>query len=225
MTKTITIPRITFLLSLVVMLGLSFGYIVVKIYGDQRNFTSSRSDKMIVSSLRVQKNIPEFTRDVETIIIGTVKEERSASENPKNLLIYRSFALSVNQFLKNSQPANDVVVNIYGGKVGNREMIMEDEPTLAVGERVLLFLALDERTADPSDFIVYAGDYGKFSIDKNGNAIGSENEKRSLVDFTKEIEAHNSDKKLSVPCDLDFVPPQGYSGPTSDDCVKEKGRL
>lgn len=139
----------------------------------------------VVSSLRVKKDIKNFARDVDVILVGTVKAISTSHQNKPGSMIYNNVIIEVEEYLKNPQPSKVITIKSLGGRLGDEEVIVEDEAQFAVGERVLLFLGIDYKR----DFVVYAGDYGKFIID-NDIAIGSENERLPLVDLIGQIKAN-----------------------------------
>lgn len=137
----------------------------------------------VVSSLRVRKDIKNFAQDVDVILIGTVKSISSPYQTGNT--IYSDIIIQVDRYLKNPQPNNELTIKREGGQFGNLKVIAEDQPQFVVDEQVLLFLG----TTSAKDFVVYAGDYGKFTIDNN-IAIGSENERSSLVNLIGQIKAN-----------------------------------
>lgn len=139
----------------------------------------------VVSSLRVRKDIKNFAKDVDVILIGTVKAMSEPRQNKPGAMIYSNVIIEVEEYLKNAQPGREIVIKRHGGRLGNEEVVVEDEPEFKSGERVLLFLGTDFKR----DFVVYAGDYGKFTID-NDIAIGSENERLSPLDLIGQIKAN-----------------------------------
>lgn len=125
--------------------------------------------------LRVKKDIKKFAKDVDIILIGAVKSINEMS-------IPRTVTVQVDEYLKNPQPTKELTIKLRGGKIGDTILIAEDEVQFTIGEKVLLFLGMDYK----KDFVVYAGDYGKFTIE-NDFAFGSEKEKVKLDDLVKEI--------------------------------------
>lgn len=146
---------------------------------------SAPANEVIVHNLRVRKDIKNFARDVDVIMIGTVKSIDGPRQNKVKGMIFSHIVVEVEQYLKNPQPGKQIKIKRLGGRIGNEEIIVEDEPQFNVGERVLLFLGTDHK----KDFVVYAGDSGKFTLD-NDIAIGSENERIPLADLIEQIKTN-----------------------------------
>lgn len=125
----------------------------------------------------------------DLILIGSVKEILPArwntpdGEQPENVLedlnwndvIYRDVVVSVDDYLKNSLPSNEVVVRVLGGTVGNLGMDVEDEASFEPGEDVLLYLVEDTSPATkdlgPEHFRVTGISQGKYTLTGDGKAV------------------------------------------------------
>jgi len=133
----------------------------------------------------------ELAENSDLILIGSVKEILPArwntpdGEQPENafegsgldVVIYRDVVISVDEYLKNSLPSNEVVVRVLGGTVGNLGMDVEDEPSFEPGEDVLLYLVEDTSpfTKDlrPEHFRVTGVSQGKYTLTGDGKAVKS----------------------------------------------------
>lgn len=136
-----------------------------------------------VHGLRVKKDIKKFSHDVDVILIGTIKSISEPKQNkPGASMIYSTITVQVYEYLKNPQPTKELTIKSLGGRIGNTVLVAEDAPQFTAGEKVLLFLGFDYK----KELVVYAGDYGKFSLEGDV-AIGSEKEKIKVNDLVKEI--------------------------------------
>lgn len=203
------------IISIIAAAGVLLGYFMI---------INNNENEITIDGLRPKKNIAEFSRDADTIVIGTVKEERSAVQDSVTGYIYRNVIITPEQFLKNPLASSEVIVNLYGGKVGNVEVtIGEGETKLIPGERVLLFLGNDTITKEDGDFWIYAAPDGKLTLDTKGNAVGSEGEKQSLGALERIIAERKNDQKPAIVCNpalANIDLPEGYTGPDAH-CFKK----
>lgn len=144
--------------------------------------SSSVASVVYNHGLRVRKDIKQFTKDADCIVIGKIESIGKAYRNKADSIVYRDAVLHVENYLKNPQQTDQLTVKLYGGKIGGKEFIWEHQPEFNVGESVLLFLG----TNTAKEFVVYAGDYGKFTIDQE-MARGSEREVISKADLLDKI--------------------------------------
>ncbi len=133
----------------------------------------------------------ELAKESDLILIGSVKEILPARWNTPdgkqpenafegldwNAVIYRDVVISVDEYLKNSLPSNEVVVRVLGGTVGNLGMDVEDEASFEPGEDVLLYLVEDTSPAtkdlEPEHFRVRGFFQGKYTLAGDGKAVKS----------------------------------------------------
>lgn len=109
-------------------------------------------------------NVPFYTRQASIIIIGTVQ----SVGNPE-------VEISVNETLKGDLQTNNFTVFV------NKNV---DGVSFVSGEKVLLFIG----TNGEENYVVYAGLFGKYIIDEEGNVISNfSNLKTPLEDFKKLI--------------------------------------
>ncbi|WP_244603371.1 hypothetical protein [Methanococcoides sp. NM1] len=124
----------------------------------------------------------------DVILIGTVKEilpckwNTVDGERPTddiydlgwNVLIYTDVVVSVDQYLKNPLSEKEVIVRTQGGDDGYVIMDVEDEPSFASGEKVLLYLTNDTypptKDFGPEHFVVTGVSQGKFTLTDDGRA-------------------------------------------------------
>ncbi|KKG14539.1 hypothetical protein EO98_06290 [Methanosarcina sp. 2.H.T.1A.6] len=141
-----------------------------------------------VSSEAVYLSPYDLAKESNLILTGSVKEilperwntpdgkfpEKSFEDLDWEDVIYRVVVFSVDRYLKNSLPSEEVVVLVLGGMVGNLSPDVEDEPSFEPGEGVLLFLVEDTYPAtkdlEPGHFVVCRVFQGKFSLTEDGKA-------------------------------------------------------
>ncbi|SES92979.1 hypothetical protein SAMN04488587_1635 [Methanococcoides vulcani] len=151
---------------------------------------SDNSGKITVgiSALLEYVTPEEMSNRSDVILIGTVKEilpckwNTVDGERPtddiydlgRNDLIYTDVVVSVDQYLKNPLSEKEVIVRTQGGGDGYVIMDVEDEPSFASGEKVLLYLTNDtySPTKDfgPEHFVVTGVSQGKFTLTDDGRA-------------------------------------------------------
>ena len=130
------------------------------------------------SGIVVQMTEEELTAQAELILVGHVTDVSCYEEGEGN--IYTEVTISVEQKLK-GEAGEEVVVRVAGGKVGEREMWVEDTPTFKMGERVVVFLE-----ESGGIFRVVGGFQGKLTISEHdtvGDGI-------PLPEFMERIEGH-----------------------------------
>lgn len=98
---------------------------------------------------------PDFDRLVNTsdyIVRATVKsvtsEWRDNPEKAGSRYIATKVVLDVQEVIKGAPPS-PLVLDLVGGKVGNRELIVEGAPKFAVGAESILFVAGNGRQVIP----------------------------------------------------------------------------
>lgn len=172
-------------------------------------FNASDTPITIGISSVVEHMSPEvLASESDLILTGSVKEILPARWNTpdgkpseKNFndlgiedVIYRDAIVSVDDYLKNPLPSEEVVVRTLGGTIGNLTMDVEDTPFFESGEKVLLFLSEDTDPATkslyPEHFVVCGCFQGKFTITEEGKAI-SEGESIELKELLQLINASN----------------------------------
>lgn len=147
----------------------------------------------------------DLNRRSEVILIGTVQEIHAAKWNtPDGKIpvdsfddlqsedtIYTDINISVDQYLKNPQPSDELIVRIEGGAVDDVIIITDYEPDFTEDEKVLLYLnkgpfRLTE-TIGPEHFVVTGNMQGKFTLTDDGKAVGY-GEKISLQELLDMID-------------------------------------
>lgn len=96
---------------------------------------------------------------VRAVVKSTSAEEQATADSRK---IYTHVELEVLQVIAGQPPAS-VVLRFLGGRVGDRELVVDGSPALQVGEECILFVKGNGRMLCP----VYAMSYGAFPIKKD----------------------------------------------------------
>ena len=140
------------------------------------------TDQANASALLEYVTPEEMSNRSDVILIGTVKEilpckwNTVDGERPtddiydlgRNDLIYTDVVVSVDQYLKNPLSEKEVIVRTQGGDDGYVIMDVEDDPSFASGEKVLLYLTND--TYPPTKDVGPGVSQGKFTLTDDGRA-------------------------------------------------------
>ena len=132
---------------------------------------SSKTDRAHSDDLTLQesKQIADPSVDVDSqdlasrathVVIGEVQSSDSRWDKTERV-IYAYVRISVEDFLKGNFVSNKIVVKYKGGEVGGIGLLDSAEPRFWKGERVKVFLKLQEET---DEFVVVAGRQGKISL-------------------------------------------------------------
>lgn len=147
-------------------------------------------------SLQIKLNGTALAKNSSAIITGTVEKslgaKRFTDENGE-IMVNTRWQIKVDKNFKGSLPAS-IVVQTPGGRYGLTEVIVEDAPQLATGDKVLLYLQPYDNT---SDYQVTGQFQGRFSLttDQSGNPVYEQAEtklKKSMADLEKEIITANA---------------------------------
>ncbi|MEK7281509.1 MAG: hypothetical protein AAB037_04055 [Chloroflexota bacterium] len=98
------------------------------------------------SGLQAATDVPELSRSAKAIMVGAVVDKlpsRKFVDEHEETIIYTEWVVGVQRRVK-GEAADRITIRTLGGRVGPTEMVAEDQPTLQVGERVLLFLRHDQ---------------------------------------------------------------------------------
>ncbi len=87
-------------------------------------------------------SLEDLTRGAGTIVIATVDdmEADSVVTSDGGTMIYTFVRLSIYEVLKGRVEDKQVVVRVAGGKIGDLDIRVEDQPKFEKGQRVLVFL-------------------------------------------------------------------------------------
>ena len=138
---------------------------------------------VVIHDLVVARDISVYAEQSDAVVIGTVVEIGGAHWARDHTMIQREVELSVEQTLKGDPTVTRRQVVVEGGTVGERSVMVEDGVRFTPGERVLLFLGRNAR----DDLGVFAGAYGKYSIDDQGTAVSVGDYRAPLEDLQDEI--------------------------------------
>jgi len=126
-----------------------------------------------VGSLVECQRHDDLAKNHDLAITGSVKEilpakwntpdsklsEKSFENMDWENVIYGAVIFSVDRYLKNFFPSEEVVVIVLGGMVENLSLDVEDEPSFELGEDVLLYLMentyLTTKDIYPEHFVVF----------------------------------------------------------------------
>ncbi|MFH1006008.1 MAG: BsuPI-related putative proteinase inhibitor, partial [Candidatus Latescibacterota bacterium] len=97
-------------------------------------------------ALMVEMSLEDLTRGASHIVIGTVTdmEVDSVGTADDQSMIYTFVRMRIEQRLKGVLEAESAVVRVLGGKIGELEIRVEDQPAFEQGQRVFLFLVRKE---------------------------------------------------------------------------------
>ncbi|MCK5328886.1 MAG: hypothetical protein KAR36_09795, partial [Candidatus Latescibacteria bacterium] len=87
-------------------------------------------------------SLEELTQGAGAIVVGTVEDAEvdSVGTSDGGTMIYTFVHLSIHEVLKGRLEDRHVVVRVAGGKIGDLEIRVEDQPKFEKGQRVLVFL-------------------------------------------------------------------------------------
>lgn len=138
------------------------------------------------SPLVVEVTLEELVAQASHIVVGEVIEKKSQWSDDRSH-IYTLVTVSVEEWVKGDSKGNKILIKVPGGKVGEVIEWVEDVASFRVGERVVVFLHIQE----DSTFDVVGGWQGKFTVE-NGKIVGSD---LSLAELIYRIE----DEMTKVP--------------------------
>lgn len=158
---------------------------------DELKETTKINDDMIRSSASVEEiSQGELKERANVILTGTVEEilaskwntadgkkpDKPIEEYRWSDLIYTDIVISVDEYFKNPQLDNQIIVRVQGGEVGEDTLIADYEASFENDEMVLLFLSEDDSSATnkvgPDHYVVTGSLMGKYTLTDDGNAVG-----------------------------------------------------
>ncbi len=147
-----------------------------------------------VSALMLEKNLNELTDEANYIVVGNVKEVKSAWDDNKTN-IYTNVTIGIEKVVKGKKIEREVIVKIQGGEVGDLKQWVEGEPEFVSGEKVLLFLSREDKG---KGFILKSRFQGKYTIEGD-RAINKElNRNISAKEFIDALQQRNKDPLYDV---------------------------
>lgn len=169
------------------------GVAIYLYYQSSEKADSLKTNKTHVSSLLGESlSLEERVQQSATVVRGQIQEELPSGrvKREKQEFVYTDFVLQVNEYLTNPLSYEKLHVRIEGGVLDGEEVFVEDEPTLSVGEEVILFLTRATYLTDessPDTYSIFWGKDGKYVIE-GGKAIGGySKESLNLGTFISEI--------------------------------------
>jgi hypothetical protein len=89
----------------------------------------------------IDKDIPELATESDRIVVGTVRDMRSAWAQDGSE-IFTDVTLDVDTALKGT--SETVTFRLMGGVIDDLAMVVPDSPAFQVGDRALVFLRTDD---------------------------------------------------------------------------------
>lgn len=111
----------------------------------------------------------KLTRGALLIIAGRVEGASARWADDKTIIITTA-TVRVRRVIKGSLAADTVEVIYPGGEVGDIGMRQSDEPKLAAGENVILFLTPDTRYGGGGAYRIQGRAQGKYAVGPDGMA-------------------------------------------------------
>ncbi|MEK9160064.1 MAG: hypothetical protein AAB383_05025 [Patescibacteria group bacterium] len=118
-----------------------------------------------------------YSEEANAIIIGTVESMGMDGGQP-----YTDATITIEEVLKGDENLSTVSVEVRNPL---SSLWVEDSASLFIGERVLLFLGTDAN----GDYVIFAGELGKYTIDENEEVTSIAEFKMPLADVKAKIEA------------------------------------
>src|SRR5579884_3417341 len=130
---------------------------------------------VLAGSIEKIGSVEELVWTSHQIVVGTVVEKQPSvwgdGYNPSDAsrrLIYTHYTVRVEQRVR-GLPGDTIVVRQWGGTIGSCTQTNMLEPSLAVGERVLLFLRRSNPQGSSVTYSLDGGAQGKWLINPNGS--------------------------------------------------------
>jgi hypothetical protein len=140
----------------------------------------------ITSAAMVKLTQEELVAGADWIMVGMVTDSKS-QWNDDRTRIYTLVTLSVEEWLKGQSGGKKIVIKIPGGEVNGITQQTEDVASLKIGEKVLVFLKLN----NDGTTTVFGGFQGKRTIEGDG-VVGSKLSVKELVSQIKAEVAKSS---------------------------------
>lgn len=134
------------------------------------------------SSLVIKLSLEDLIAQAGLIVVGTIASQKS-QWNSEHTQIHTLVTVAVEEWVKGKPRDNEVTIKIAGGQVGEISQRVGNTPTFRTGEKVLVFLTLQ----DDNSTTVVGGWQGKLVIE-NSKIAGSD---VSIVELTKQIKAQS----------------------------------
>ncbi|MFH0777672.1 MAG: matrixin family metalloprotease [Candidatus Eisenbacteria bacterium] len=137
-----------------------------------------------VDALVVKKDLPHLSQDAHSVVLGRVVSMESRWDDE---IINTYVTVRVREHVKGAPVANEVIVRVAGGEVGDMGLYVSDAPWFEPGEEVMVFLARELKGAYSVE-----GEYqGKFSV-KNGTIEELDLPVGEVVNVVKAYKPHKA---------------------------------
>lgn len=136
-----------------------------------------------IHAVAIARDIAVYTQDADAIVIGEIQDKSDPYWNQDQSVPQRDVLLKVDEVLKGDPKMEDIFIVTQGGQLDGKKVLVEDEAPLKIGEKVLLFLGMN----DFGDYVVFAGSYGKYHIDSDNQVSSTGDFKMSLKDLKTNI--------------------------------------
>lgn len=111
----------------------------------------------------------ELTKSADAVIVGEV-EDVEAQWSKDGKTIFTGAYIVVRSVIRGAIAQANITVEYEGGEIGDRGLMVSDEPTLEIGEKVILFLKSGKSKKDGSIYKIAGKSQGKYVIDEDGIA-------------------------------------------------------
>jgi len=136
------------------------------------------------NSLRIAKDIDEYTKQASAIVIGTFVSKGEGEWNKDKTRIYTNLFFKVDEVLKGDiKSGQEIVIKQYGGEVDGQTDLNDSVINYVDDKSNLLFLGTNE----DGEYVVFAGDWGQFIVNEDNTVKNFSDETVSLSDFKSEI--------------------------------------
>lgn len=130
-------------------------------------------------------SVEDLTGRSELVLSGQVRSVTAGwSDDGKS--IYTTAVVSVSEMIKGQAVRREIEVEVPGGEVGDIGLRVSDEPAMATGEDVVLFLKRGSRPGAADKYNLVGKGQGKYSIGSDGVA---RKKGFSLAGDTKPVDA------------------------------------
>lgn len=135
-------------------------------------------------ALAIARDIPIYTTMADAIVVGAVQNVGQPYFNDDQTLIQSDVDIILTDVIKGDFDSDELKLVQSGGQIGHKRVLVEDSPRFTTGENVLLFLG----TNQDDEYVVFAGAYGKYSIDDYGQVTSLGNFKEPYDDLLADIQ-------------------------------------
>jgi len=124
-----------------------------------------------LSAILIKKTVPELAQESDAVVIGTIQEvlpSQCKRNKSGDKMVYTDYKLKVEQSIKGNVNGQ-ITIRLPGGTIGSGAnqitVSVEDNPELAKGEKVLVFLDKNGFFALPKNYYsIHGAMMGKYQI-------------------------------------------------------------